>query len=104
MTHVVQEFFERKNILGSRKHPDFVVLPDSTIGLYAADDFTDGEVSGIRKILIVELKRGDFCVKQNELDQARGYAVELRKTGCAQNTTVIEAFVLGASIEAGLKR
>jgi hypothetical protein len=68
MTHVVQEFFERKNILGSRKRPDFVVLPDSTIGLYAADDFTDGEVSGVRKILIVELSRsrrtGVSCCKR----------------------------------------
>ncbi len=104
MTHVVQELFERKNIKGSRKRPDFVVLPDSTIGLYAADEFTDGEVSGVRKVLIVELKRGDFCVKQDELDQAREYASELRKKGCAQNNTVIEAFVLGASIEPGLEK
>lgn len=104
MTHVVQQFFERKNVQGSRKRPDFVVLPDSTIGLYSADEFTEGEVSGVRKILIVELKRGDFCVKQNELDQARGYAGELRKTGCAQNSTIIEAFVLGASIEPGLEK
>lgn len=104
MTHIVQEFFGRKNIVGSRKRPDFVALPDSSIGLYAADEFTDGEVSGVRKILIVELKRGDFCLTQNELDQARDYARELRSKGCAQSGTVIEAFVLGASIETGLEQ
>ena len=94
----------RKNIVGSRKRPDFVALPDSSIGFYAADEFTDGEVSGVRKILIVELKRGDFCLTQNELDQARDYARELRSKGCAQSGTVIEAFVLGASIETGLEQ
>lgn len=104
MTHIVQEFFGRKNIAGSRKRPDFVVLPDSSIGFYAADEFTDGEVSGVRKILIVELKKGDFCLKQNELDQARDYARELRTKGCAQSNTVIEAFVLGSSIEQGLEQ
>jgi hypothetical protein len=102
MTHVVQEFFGRKGIKASRKRPDFVALPDSSIGLYSADEFTEGEVSGVRKVLIVELKRGGFCLTQEELDQARDYAKELRTTGCAQASTQIEAFVLGASVEQGL--
>ena len=104
MTHVVQEFFERKNVRASRRRPDFVVLPDATIGFYSADEFTEGEVSGVRKILVVELKRGDFCLGQKELDQARDYSSELRKTGCAQRETIIEAFVLGARIEPGLEK
>lgn len=103
MTHVVQEFFGRKGICGSRKRPDFVVLPDSSIGLYSADEFVNGEVSGVRKILIVELKRGGFDLKQGELDQARDYARELRDKGCAQAETIIEGIVLGASIELGLE-
>jgi hypothetical protein len=102
MTHVVQEFFGRKGIEASRNRPDFVALPDSSIGLYAADEFSEGEVTGVRKILIVELKRGGFCLTQKELDQARDYAKELRDTGCAQPNTYIEAFVLGASSEQGL--
>lgn len=102
MTHVVQEFFGKRGVQASRKRPDFVVLPDSSIGLYSADEFTEGEVSGTRKILIVELKRGGFNLTQSELDQARDYARELRAKGCAQPTTEIEAFVLGASLEQGL--
>jgi hypothetical protein len=104
MTHVVQEFFGKKNIVGSRKRPDFVVLPDSSIGLYAADEFTNGEVSGVRKILIVELKKGGYDLSQKELDQARDYARELREKGCAQPETIIEAIVLGASIESGIEQ
>jgi hypothetical protein len=102
MTHVVREFFGRKGVGASRKRPDFVALPDSSIGLYSADEFAEGEVSGVRKVLIVELKRGGFCLTQKELDQARDYARELRAKGCAQPTTEIEAFVLGASMEEGL--
>jgi hypothetical protein len=103
MSTVVREFFKHKGVETSRSRPDFVVLPNSSIGVYCADDFTDGEVSGVRKILIVELKRGGFCLTQEELDQARDYAKELRSTGCAQPVTVIEAYVLGASLEGGLQ-
>jgi hypothetical protein len=102
MTHVVQEFFGRKGVTASRRRPDFVALPGSSIGLYSANDFADGEVSGVRKVLIVELKRAGFCLTQKELDQARDYAMELRAKGCAQPTTSIEVFVLGASLEQGL--
>jgi hypothetical protein len=102
MNTVVRELFNKKGIDASRSRPDFVVLPDTSIGFYAADEFTKGEVSGVRKILIVELKRGGFCVTQKELDQARDYSKELRTKGCAQVTTEIEAYVLGASVENGL--
>lgn len=103
MTTVVREFFERKGVDASRSRPDFVVLPESSVGLYGADEFTDGEVSGTRKILIVELKRGGFWLTQKELDQARDYAIELRTTGCAQSVTEIEAYVLGAFLESTLQ-
>jgi len=103
MAHVVREFFQRRGAATSQRRPDFVALPDSSIGFYAADEFSDGEVSAIRKVLIVELKKGGFCLTQKELDQARDYAKELRATGSVQPTTSIEAYVLGASIESGLE-
>jgi hypothetical protein len=103
MSTIVRDFFKRHDVETSRSRPDFVVLPDSSIGLYSANDFSDGEVSGVRKILIIELKRGGFCVTQSELDQAREYAKELRSTGCAQQSTMIEAFVLGARLEPNLQ-
>ncbi len=103
MTTIVRDFFQRYGVDASRSRPDFVVLPDGSVGLYCADEFTNGEVSGTRKILIVELKRGGFCLTQRELDQARDYAKELRTSGCAQPTTEIEAYVLGASLESTLQ-
>lgn len=104
MNTVVRELFKKKGMDASRSRPDFIILPDCSIGFYAADEYgTDGEVSGTRKILIVELKRGGFCVTQAEVDQAREYAKELRAKGCAGTATKVEAYVLGASIESGLE-
>ena len=100
MNTVVRELFQKKGVERPPR-PDFVVLPNTSIGFYAADEFTNGEVSGVRD-LIVELKRGGFRVTQEEVDQARDYSKELRTKGCAQANTEIEAYVLGASIDGGL--
>lgn len=104
MAFVVQEFFNKRGVATSQKRPDFVALPDTSIGLYSSDEFAEsgGEVSGVNKVLIVELKKGGFCITQKELDQARDYAKELRNTGCAQASTKVEGYVLGATIEVGL--
>ena len=103
MTRVVTEFFGKKGIHASRHRPDFVALPDSSIGFYASDRFANGEVIGVEKVLIVELKKGNFRLTSEQLYQADGYSKELRRTGCAQVATRIEGFVLGASVEDGLE-
>lgn len=99
---VVGNFFQDKLIkplLNPRKRPDFVVLPDSTVGIYATDAYDDrSEVSGISKVLIVELKRGGFEITRKEKQQAQDYASELRKSGKVQKTTEIVGFVLGTTI------
>lgn len=79
-----------------RRRPDFVVLPDSTIGLYSSDAHDErGEVSGIAKVLIVELKRVGLEITVNEVRQADDYAKEIQRSGKVEKTTEIEAFVLG---------
>jgi hypothetical protein len=103
MNHVVTEFFGRKGVTTSRNRPDFVALPDSSIGLYSSSRYVEGEIAGVDKILIVELKKGNLEIGSEQLYQADGYAKELRKTGCAQAYTRIEGFVLGGSVESGLQ-
>jgi hypothetical protein len=79
-------------------------LPETSIGTYCADSYdSSGEVSGIRKVAILELKKGGFCIRQKEADQARDYAKEIRKAGRVDRTTEIVAYVLGASLEEGLE-
>lgn len=88
----------------SRRRMDFIVQEESSMGFYAADAYDDsGEIIGIRKLLILELKRGAFEITQKELDQGRDYARELIRAGAVQRGTSIAVFVLGASIEQGLE-
>jgi hypothetical protein len=82
-----------------RRRPDFIALPDSSIGIYSRDSFDDrGEVAGLGKVLIVEIKRGGFVVTNKEMRQAEDYANELRKSGKVTRDTQIEAFVLGTTV------
>lgn len=83
--------------------PDFVALPDASIGVFARDSFhpTTHEVDGLAKVVIVELKRGAFRIGSDEKFQAMRYAKQLKNGGKVQKSTVITAFVLGASVELG---
>jgi len=82
-----------------RRRPDFVILPDSTIGLYSSDAHDErGEVNGIAKVLIVELKRTSLEITVDEVRQADDYAKEIQRSGKVDNATEIEAFVLGGGV------
>jgi hypothetical protein len=84
-----------------KRRPDFVVLADSTIGIYTSDEHDErGEVQGVFKVLILELKRGGFEVGVPEQRQAHDYANEIRKSGKVGNATEIVAYVLGARVAA----
>jgi hypothetical protein len=104
MAEVVRGFFKLPETDVSRNRPDFVALADSSVGIYSADGYEEsGEVHGISKVLIVELKRGGFTLTQKELDQARNYAFELQEHGCVQEHTRIECWVLGTICPPNLK-
>ena len=101
LSTIVGEFFGDKRVILSspRKRPDFVALPDSSIGVYSSDVYDErGEVCGIAKVLIVELKRGGFKVTRKERQQALDYASEIRKSGKIQESTVVVGFVLGTTV------
>lgn len=92
------------DIANPRRRPDFVVLADSSIGFYSADAYgQDGETCGLRKVLIVELKKGGFNVTQKELDQARDYAKEIRRLGKVARDTQIIAYIIGDTLDAGIE-
>lgn len=81
-----------------------MALPDASIGAYSSDSYDDaGEICGVRKAVVVELKKGGFQVKQKEVDQARDYCREIRKAGKVQPQTQIVAYVLGATLDEGLE-
>ncbi|HEU0053598.1 MAG TPA: hypothetical protein VFQ39_10490, partial [Longimicrobium sp.] len=97
---VVRQFFGTAVLNHPNSRPDFVALPDTSIGLYSRDSFDENnEVAGIEEIVIVELKRGGFKLTYAEKDQANRYARELRRSGKVGETTKIVAYVLGSAIE-----
>lgn len=82
-----------------RNRPDFVALPDASIGFYASDSYDDeSEVDGLAAVVVVELKRGGYEISNKEKDQALGYTRELKKSGKVTQNTQITAYVLGTRV------
>ena len=50
----------------------------------------------MRKVLIVELKKGAFILQQSEIDQGLRYAREIRRKAGLSSTADIVVYVLGA--------
>jgi hypothetical protein len=97
---VVKKFFKGGKVTAHKKRPDFVVLPESSIGCYSCDAFdANHEVAGVASVMIVELKRGGFTISYGEKDQAVGYARQIRDSGKVSKTTKITCYVLGASVD-----
>lgn len=105
LAKVVESFFGSAVLSSPRKRPDFIVLPDSSIGVYSCDAFDDRhEVSGYASVVVVELKKGGFEVGHDEKDQAMRYARELRSSGKVGQSTRIICYVLGAKVDPQAER
>jgi hypothetical protein len=89
-----------------RKRPDFVVLPDRSVGIYSRDgyDTETGDVKGIEKVLVIELKRGGFEVTRNETWQVDNYATAIRESGKLQPNAKIVCFVLGSTVSPSARK
>lgn len=98
MTTVIQQLFGQDD-LGSRRRPDFAVLPDGSSGLYSypSYDYQGGE-SGVARLVIVELKRPGVTVGLGEKNQAWKYAKELMRRGHISQATSVTCFVLGSAL------
>jgi hypothetical protein len=81
-----------------QERTDIVAVSDGSVSVHSRDSYDDdGEVDGIGKVLIVELKRGGSTITDDEINQAKHYAKELRKAHSIQANTKIVAFVLGST-------
>lgn len=97
---VIKSFFGDATVENPRIRPDFVALPDASLGAYSSDSYDDnGEIAGYAKIAIVELKRGGFEITGKEMFQARDYAFALKRSGKVQENTQILCFVLGSKLK-----
>lgn len=101
MSTVVRKLFQSTE-KGSLNRPDFVVLPDSSIGFYSLPAF-DGEFNecGTHSLVVIELKRPGVKIGSEEKGQAWRYIKELKQRGHITAATGVMAYVLGDSIEEG---
>jgi hypothetical protein len=95
---VVRKFFVKGETTTPERRPDFVILPDRSIGVYSSDSFGDNhEVNGLARVVVVELKKGGSTITHVEKDQAVQYAREIRRN--VSRTTHVEGYVLGTDVD-----
>lgn len=86
-----------------KKRPDLICLPNSTIGVTGIEEMTaDLNLAKVRRLLLIELKKGAFKITREERNQAQGYVEDLLASNLG-NECQITAFVVGDSIADNLK-
>jgi len=99
MTAVIRDLFGDKNGKGTLNRPDFVILPDSSIGFYARSSYDeDYNEDGVEHVVIVDLKTTGLSLGAKEKDQVWKYVKELKRKGHIKQTTKVDGFILGDQI------
>lgn len=98
MTSVFKNLF-RVDKKGSKKRPDYVILPEA----YSRPKFDDEthEEIGVDHVVIVDLKTTGLMLGSDEKDQIWKYVKELELKGAISKTTKVHGFILGDKIESG---
>ncbi len=98
MTNVLKKLF-KVDETGSLNRPDFVVIPDSSIGLYGCYEYgEDGHEIGIRKVVIVELKKPSVSLGATEKGQCWKYVKELFDKGAILQNAKVDCYLLGETM------
>jgi len=95
----------RASFLNEKRRPDIVVLPDrSMVQLVGIErfDLADPSVAQMQNILLIELKRGGFKIKRDEVNQADGYVQDIANSGYVHGSPYVTAWVVGQSIAPGV--
>lgn len=99
MTTVIRELFGQTE-KGSLLRPDFVMLPDGSVGLYSRDSYdANHEVDGVARVVIAEIKKPGIVIGSAQKDQAWKYVKELIQRGLVTQRTSTSCFVLGSEVE-----
>lgn len=102
MTQVIKTIFKDTSGKGSLNRPDFVVLPDSSVGFYARPSYDENhDEDGVDHLVILDLKTTGLPLGSKEKNQVWKYVKELRERGYIRKHTKVDGFVLGDKIEVG---
>jgi len=100
MTTVIRKLLKKKLAKGSLQRPDFVALPDSSVGFYGCASYDDEfHENGVETLVIIDLKTTGLTLGEKEKSQVWGYIKELLEKGHIKQSTQVHGFVLGTQIE-----
>ena len=104
LKRAVEEVFRVKyqngDFINHKKRPDLIVFGDSSLGATCVETFDpDSKLSKISSILLIELKRGGFKIRRNEVNQAMGYVEDILNCGHIEGRPYVSSFVVGDQIE-----
>lgn len=85
------------SFMNEKKRPDLFVVANSTYSLTGISEIESG-VEYMKRILILEIKKGGFRITRKEKDQAQHYVEDILGAGLGQNLRV-DAFVVGMSVD-----
>ncbi|WP_095152673.1 ATP-binding protein [Pseudomonas sp. Irchel s3b5] len=86
--------------LNPRQRPDLMTLSDSTLSIVGTEEFDSREdnLTKIRDVLIIELKKGKSTIGRDEMNQADGYVQDFLGSGLLDGTPIFRAFVVGHEV------
>lgn len=89
-----------------RQRPDLVILANATYSIVGTETFDsyDQNLTAIRDVLIIELKKGRSAIGRAEINQADGYVQDFLGCEVLDGTPIFRAFVVGFEIEAKTQR
>lgn len=82
------------------RRPDIMVLADATCSIVGTEVFdgSDGSLTRIQNVLIIELKKGNSKIGREEMNQASGYVQEFLGSGALDGTPMFRAYVVGHEV------
>jgi hypothetical protein len=99
MTEVIRQLFGKKE-MASRQRPDFVLIPDGSVGFYSRDSHDLGhEVDGVARLVIAEIKKVGVIIGSSQKDQAWKYVKGLIQSSHVTKATSVTCFVLGSRVD-----
>ena len=85
-----------------RKRPDLLMLAESTISAVGLEDTDPDGLVQTRKVLLLELKKGDSRIGREELNQAEKYIDEIRDCGHIPGAFFTHCFVIGDKVNSSI--
>jgi hypothetical protein len=99
----IQSVFNKKidssAFVNSSKRPDIVVLKDSSLTGLAMEDTNENGLVVVKKVLLIEVKKGNFPIGREEMTQADNYVQDIAYSGVLSERPFVNAFVVGHEIK-----